>query len=241
MVRPSARLRVLAGAALCVVFAGVYACKEEPATPPPAKDSGSPPLPSGVLQDGSLPMMPSFAGLFDADVDGWPTGILGMRQSPIPKDLVVDLVNDNCARGCRGDVHIEGDGHGTRKKPGKTEELHVELSMVGALVTAIDTAKFFDMKPEYGSGAPTVTITITMNQKTKKVRHSFGDVLALAAPKPVDGGPPPSPLGPERDRLLELHSQINLAANTGSAEGLQFPESGAKQLERLFAKYDAGK
>jgi hypothetical protein len=230
------RLRVLLGALACVAFAGVWACKEEPTTPPPAKDTGTPPAP--LVQDGSLSMMPSFSGLFDASDDGWPVfGILGMRPSPIPKDFVVDMVNDTCATGCKGDIHIEADGHGTLKRQGKTEPLTIELTMVGALVTAIDTAKFFDMKPEYGRGAPMVTITVSMNQNKKSVRHMFGD--AIAAPPPRDGGLP-AMFGEDRERLLDLQSHINFAANTGRTDGMQFPEKGVQVLEKLFARLDAG-
>jgi len=240
-----AQPRVRLGAAVlsiaCVAFAGAWSCKDEPTVTVQPKDSGGAPPPTGLVQDGSLPMMPTWAGLFgDADIDGWPTGILGLRASTVPRDLVVDMVHDNCAGSCRGDIHLDAEGKGTLKRQGKVLPLSIEPGILGSLVTAIDSARFFDMKPDYGSGAPVVTITVTMNGKTKKVRHSYGDIIAIASKVIGPDASQPALFTEERQRLLDLQNQINLAANTGNPDALQFPESGAKALEKLFkASYDA--
>lgn len=226
------RSRVVAVALGCAAFAGAYACKEESGTAPPAKDSGAA---HAQPDDASLP--PAFWRL-DASDDGWPVfGILGRTSLAVPKDLVVDMVGDPCPPRCNGDVHLEAGGRGTVRRRGVLEAFHVDPESLGEIVAAVGRSRFFDMQPEYGTGAPGVTITISMNQTTKKVHHRFGDMLKAgggvdAAASDVHAG--------DRGRLLDLQAKINFAAHLGRPDGSQLPPAAGTATGRPSAERDAG-
>lgn len=232
--RPVTRLRsrVVVFAFACAAFAGAYACHEEPASAPSAVDSGAV---QALPGDASLPPA---AWLLDASDDGWPVlGILGRSSLAVPTDLVVDMVGDPCPPRCNGDVHLAADGRGTVRRRGVLEAFHVDPSTLGDVVAAVLRARFFDLQPEYGTGAPGVTITISMNQQTKKVHHRFGDMLAAGTGRRADAGAALVLTG-DRERLVDLQAKINFAAHLGRPDDLQLPAANA--TEKPCPKCDAG-
>ena len=120
--------------------------------------------------------------------------------APVPKDFLL-LRSASCPT-CKGDLRLEADGKATLTKGGVKKTFTVDPERMGMLVAKLTHYRFFEMADEYGAGAPTTIITVTMNGQTKKVAHHIGDVMRPAkdASDPFEG---------PRLRVFDVESAIS--------------------------------
>ena len=123
--------------------------------------------------------------------------------APVPADFL--LVKTTVAES----VRIEASGKTTIREGGSTKTVTLSGATLGRIVAGLQHEKFFEMKSEYGTGAPATTIAVTMNGTTKTVRHNFGDLLV-----PVAGKDAASLLTAERQAIFEVESDINIALDS---------------------------
>lgn len=153
---------------------------------------------------------------------------------PAPDDFAVTLVTTPCQAVCNGDIKIDATGKATVSKGGKSHDVKLDRAALSTISGTIRRKDMFALKDEYGTGAPSTVLTVTMNGQTKKIRHNLGDLVARVGAKVPDGG---IQVGDERQRLFDIESHIRSTVTMVDPEAeFSLPPA----LVKLLAKLDAG-